>query len=104
MAAFRKSADAAWFNSTYVNANEKGGHSPKSGSSHQRYSRYFSATAREFSGAIINTTSKASYGNLASTYRVAKVSPREEVAKERELQRVDERIWFPPPVKHEPWD
>ena len=36
--------------------------------------------------------------------KYAKVSPREEVAKERELQRVYERIWLPPPVKHEPWD
>ena len=36
--------------------------------------------------------------------KYAKVSLREEVAKERELQRVYERIWLPPPVKHEPWD
>jgi putative FmdB family regulatory protein len=36
--------------------------------------------------------------------KYARVSPREEVAKERELQRVYERIWLPPPVKHEPWD
>jgi hypothetical protein len=28
----------------------------------------------------------------------------QEVAKEQELQRVYERIWLPPPVKHEPWD
>ena len=33
-----------------------------------------------------------------------KMSPREEVAKERELQKDYERIWLPPPVKHSPWD
>jgi putative FmdB family regulatory protein len=36
--------------------------------------------------------------------KYAKVSPQQEVAKERDLQRVYERIWLPPPVKHEPWD
>jgi len=36
--------------------------------------------------------------------KYAKVTPREEIAKERELQRVYERIWLPPPVKHNPWD
>jgi len=36
--------------------------------------------------------------------KYAKVSPQQEVAMERDLQRVDERIWLPPPVKHEPWD
>ena len=36
--------------------------------------------------------------------KYAKVSPRQEVAKEQELQRVYERIWLPPPVKHNPWD
>ena len=30
--------------------------------------------------------------------------PREEVVKERELQKDYERIWLPPPVKHSPWD
>jgi putative FmdB family regulatory protein len=36
--------------------------------------------------------------------KYAKVSPRQEVAKERALQKVYERIWLPPPVKHSPWD
>ncbi len=36
--------------------------------------------------------------------KYAKVTPREEIAKERELQKVYERIWLPPPVKHNPWD
>ena len=36
--------------------------------------------------------------------KYAKVSAREEIAKEQELQRVYERIWLPPPVKHSPWD
>ena len=39
-----------------------------------------------------------------SEAKYAKMSPREEVAKERELQRGYERIWLPPPVKHSPWD
>ena len=33
-----------------------------------------------------------------------KVSSRQEVAKEQELQKVYQRIWLPPPVKHSPWD
>jgi putative FmdB family regulatory protein len=35
--------------------------------------------------------------------KYAKVSPRQELATEQELQRVYERIWLPPPVKHSPW-
>jgi putative FmdB family regulatory protein len=36
--------------------------------------------------------------------RYANVSPREELARERELQKDYERIWLPPPVKHSPWE
>jgi hypothetical protein len=36
--------------------------------------------------------------------KYAKMSEREEVAKERELQKVYERTWLPPPVQHNPWD
>lgn len=36
--------------------------------------------------------------------KYARVTPREEIAKERELQKVFERIWLPPPVQHSPWD
>jgi hypothetical protein len=36
--------------------------------------------------------------------KYAKVSAREEIAKEQELQKVYERIWLPPPVQHSPWD
>lgn len=36
--------------------------------------------------------------------KYAKVSPRQEVVKEQALQRVYERIWLPPPVKHSPWE
>lgn len=39
-----------------------------------------------------------------SEAKYAKMSPREEVARERELQKGYERIWLPPPVKHSPWD
>ena len=45
-------------------------------------------------------------GNYASPTeaKYAKVSPREEIVKEKELQKVYERIWLPPPVKHSPWE
>ena len=36
--------------------------------------------------------------------KYAKLSARDEIAKEQELQRVYERIWLPPPVQHSPWD
>jgi putative FmdB family regulatory protein len=36
--------------------------------------------------------------------KYAKMTEREEIAKERELQKVYERVWLPPPVKHSPWD
>jgi putative FmdB family regulatory protein len=36
--------------------------------------------------------------------RYANMSPREEVVREQELQKVYERIWLPPPVKHNPWE
>jgi putative FmdB family regulatory protein len=36
--------------------------------------------------------------------KYAKVSAREEIAKEQALQKVYERIWLPPPVQHTPWD
>jgi len=45
-------------------------------------------------------------GNFSSptAEKYSKISPREEIAKEKELQKVYERIWLPPPVKHTPWD
>jgi len=36
--------------------------------------------------------------------KYAKVSAREEIAKEQELQKIYKRMWLPPPVKHSPWD
>ena len=36
--------------------------------------------------------------------KYAKLSAREEIAKEQELQKVYQRTWLPPPVKHSPWD
>ena len=36
--------------------------------------------------------------------KYARMSEREEVVRERELQKVYERVWLPPPVKHSPWD
>jgi len=45
-------------------------------------------------------------GNFSSptAEKYSTISPQEEIAKEKELQRVYERIWLPPPVKHSPWD
>jgi len=36
--------------------------------------------------------------------KYAKVSVSEEIAKEKELQKVYKSIWIPPEVKHSPWD
>jgi putative FmdB family regulatory protein len=36
--------------------------------------------------------------------RYARMSEREEVARERQLQKGYDRIWLPPPVKHNPWE
>jgi putative FmdB family regulatory protein len=35
--------------------------------------------------------------------KYARMSPQEEIARERTLQRDYARIWLPPPVKHDPW-
>jgi len=32
------------------------------------------------------------------------MSAREEIARERELQRTYEKTWLPPPVVHSPWE
>jgi putative FmdB family regulatory protein len=36
--------------------------------------------------------------------KYAKVSESDEIAKEKELQKVYETVWIPPEVKHNPWD
>ena len=45
-------------------------------------------------------------GNYASPTeaKYAGMSAREEIARERILQKDYARIWLPPPVKHSPWD
>lgn len=45
-------------------------------------------------------------GNYASPTeaKYARMSEREEIARERVLQSGYERIWLPPPVKHSPWE
>jgi putative FmdB family regulatory protein len=45
-------------------------------------------------------------GNYASPTeaKYARMSEREEMARERVLQSGYERIWLPPPVKHSPWE
>lgn len=35
--------------------------------------------------------------------KYAKMTPSEEIAREKELQNSYETIWLPPPVKHNPW-
>jgi putative FmdB family regulatory protein len=36
--------------------------------------------------------------------KYAKVSESDEIAKEKELQKIYETVWIPPEVKHNPWD
>jgi putative FmdB family regulatory protein len=36
--------------------------------------------------------------------KYAKLSTRDEIAREKILQKDYERIWLPPPVKHSPWE
>ncbi len=36
--------------------------------------------------------------------KYASLSERDELAKERELQKVYETVWIPPEAKHSPWD
>ena len=45
-------------------------------------------------------------GNFASPTeaKYARMSAREEAAREEVLQRDYKRIWLPPPVKHSPWE
>jgi putative FmdB family regulatory protein len=45
-------------------------------------------------------------GNYSSPTeaKYAKMSARDEIAREKVLQKDYERIWLPPPVKHSPWD
>ena len=45
-------------------------------------------------------------GNFSSPTeaKYSKISIREEIAREKVLQKDYERVWLPPPVKHSPWD
>jgi putative FmdB family regulatory protein len=36
--------------------------------------------------------------------KYAKLSPGDEIAREKILQKDYQRIWLPPPVKHSPWE
>jgi putative FmdB family regulatory protein len=36
--------------------------------------------------------------------KYSKISPSDELAMEKELQKVYQTIWVPPEVKHSPWD
>lgn len=36
--------------------------------------------------------------------KYARMSDREEIARERDLQKDYQRVWLPPPVKHDPWE
>ncbi len=36
--------------------------------------------------------------------KYARMGEREEIARERQLQKGYDRIWLPPPVKHNPWE
>jgi hypothetical protein len=44
------------------------------------------------------------YHSSPTQAKYAKVSESDEIAKEKDLQKVYETIWIPPEVKHSPWD
>jgi putative FmdB family regulatory protein len=58
------------------------------------------AVRRRISAPNLN---RGNYGGPTEA-KYAKLSPREEIARERVLQKDYERIWLPPPVKHSPWE
>jgi len=53
-----------------------------------------------FSAPSLNTRNHSS----PTQAKYAKVSESDEIAKEKELQKVYETVWVPPEVKHSPWD
>lgn len=54
---------------------------------------------------IISAPNLNRYNHSSPTEaKYAKLSLRDEVTRERELQKDYQKIWLPPPVKHNPWD
>lgn len=56
------------------------------------------AVTRLFSAPNVN---RANFSSPTEA-KYARMSEREEIARERELQKEYQRIWLPPPVKHDP--
>lgn len=54
---------------------------------------------RKISAPNLNTRNHSS----PTAAKYAKVTSREEITREKMLQRTYETIWLPPPVKHNPW-
>jgi len=56
-------------------------------------------------GRVLSAPSLNTGGYTSPTQaRYAKMSDREEIARETKLQETYRTIWLPPPVKHDPWN
>lgn len=59
-----------------------------------------SSLRKVFSAPALNTRNHSS----PTAAKYSGLSESDEIAKERDLQKVYETIWVPPEVKHSPWD
>lgn len=59
-----------------------------------------STLRKVFSAPALNTRNHSS----PTAAKYSRLSESDEIAKERDLQKVYETIWVPPEVKHSPWD
>ena len=66
------------------------------------------ATCPQCQGAVARIISAANVNryNFSSptAAKYARLSHHDEIGRERELQKDYQRIWLPPPVKHNPWE
>jgi hypothetical protein len=66
------------------------------------------ATCPRCTGSLSRLISAPNFnrGNFSSPTeaKYANLSVRDELAREKVLQKDYERIWLPPPVKHSPWE
>jgi len=58
------------------------------------------AVARMISAVNVNRYNFSS----PTAAKYARLSHHDEIGRERELQKDYQRIWLPPPVKHNPWE
>jgi putative FmdB family regulatory protein len=52
------------------------------------------------------SVSNVKRGNFSSPTQAkyAKMTPSDEIAREKDLQKSYQTLWLPPPVKHNPWE